>query len=121
MPDDLAQIYQAATLGLRDYVNKNGFRVFCWGCRVALIVPFAQRWRSMRWAQTMFMPLCCHRATPVGRALTMPRPAGALGIRLDTVPIAPPVEAVEAVLSDMFVGTGADITEENIQCAARHA
>ena len=45
----------------------------------------------------------------------------ALGIRLDTVPIAPPVEAVETVLSDMFVGTNADITEENIQsaCAAR--
>ena len=45
--------------------------------------------------------------------------AVALGIRFDTVPIAPPVEAVETVLSDMFVGTNADITEENIQSRLR--
>ena len=47
--------------------------------------------------------------------------AKALGIKLDDVSIAEPVDAVESVLGDLFKGTNADLTEENINraCAAR--
>ena len=45
--------------------------------------------------------------------------AAALGVKLDTVPIAPPVDAVEQVLAPVFKGHNADITEENIQSRLR--
>ncbi len=31
-PDEFELIYQAAVLGLRDYVEKIVFRAYCWGC-----------------------------------------------------------------------------------------
>ena len=50
----------------------------------------------------------------------MMRPlAPALGIKLDDVSIAEPVDAVESVLGDLFKGTNADLTEENIQSRLR--
>ena len=64
---------------------------------------------------------CCRRAIPANQALLMRPLAKALGIKLDDVSIAEPVDAVESVLGDLFKGTNADLTEENIQsrCAAR--
>src|SRR5690606_28313027 len=45
--------------------------------------------------------------------------ANALGIKYDTVPIAPAVEGLEASLAQVFKGTPRDTTEENIQARAR--
>jgi NAD+ synthase len=45
--------------------------------------------------------------------------ATALGIELDEVSIAAPVDAVEGALGDLFNGTNADLTEENIQSRLR--
>jgi NAD+ synthase len=45
--------------------------------------------------------------------------AKALGVRLDDVSIAAPVDAVEGALGDLFKGTNADLTEENIQSRLR--
>ena len=45
--------------------------------------------------------------------------AKALGIRYDTVPIGGPVEALQASLAEMFAGTSAGLTEENIQSRVR--
>ncbi len=45
--------------------------------------------------------------------------AKALGVRYDTIPIAPAVEGLEAALASAFKGQKRDITEENIQSRAR--
>src|SRR5262245_11367545 len=45
--------------------------------------------------------------------------AEALGIRLDTVPIAEPVEGFEKAMAKIFEGRRSDTTEENIQSRAR--
>ena len=39
-PDEgMEALYRGLTLGLRDYVNKNGFQALCWGCLAGLILP----------------------------------------------------------------------------------
>lgn len=119
-PDDLAQIYQAAMLGLRDYVNKNGFPGVLLGLSggidSAICAAMAVDALGADHVHAVMLPSRYTSQSSLGDASAC---AGALGIRLDTVPIAPPVEAVETVLSDMFVGTNADITEENIQSRLR--
>ena len=119
-PDDLAQIYQAAMLGLRDYVNKNGFPGVLLGLSggidSAICAAMAVDALGADHVHAVMLP---SRYTSQSSLDDASACAAALGIRLDTVPIAPPVEAVETVLSDMFVGTNADITEENIQSRLR--
>jgi NAD+ synthase len=119
-PDDLAQIYQAAMLGLRDYVNKNGFPGVLLGLSggidSAICAAMAVDALGPDQVHAVMLPSRYTSQSSLDDAAAC---AGALGIRLDTVPIAPPVEAVETVLSDMFVGTNADITEENIQSRLR--
>jgi NAD+ synthase len=118
--DDLAQIYQAAMLGLRDYVNKNGFPGVLLGLSggidSAICAAMAVDALGADHVHAVMLPSRYTSQSSLDDAAAC---AGALGIRLDTVPIAPPVEAVETVLSDMFVGTNADITEENIQSRLR--
>ncbi|MED5323865.1 MAG: NAD+ synthase, partial [Pseudomonadota bacterium] len=120
VPDDLTQIYQAAMLGLRDYVNKNGFPSVLLGLSggidSAICAAMAVDALGADHVHAVMLPSRYTSGSSLDDATAC---AGALGIRLDTVPIAPPVEAVEAVLSDMFVGTNADITEENIQSRLR--
>jgi NAD+ synthase len=45
--------------------------------------------------------------------------ARALGIRLDTIPIEPSVQALEAALQPLFAGRPRDVTEETLQARAR--
>ena len=48
-----AAAYHACVLGLRDYVDKNGFPGRgAWGCRAASIRRWSRPWRSMRWARS---------------------------------------------------------------------
>ena len=119
-PDDLAQIYQAAMLGLRDYVNKNGFPGVLLGLSggidSAICAAMAVDALGADHVHAVMLPSRYTSRSSLDDASAC---AAALGIRLDTVPIAPPVEAVETVLSDMFVGTNTDITEENIQSRLR--
>ena len=119
-PDDLAQIYQAAMLGLRDYVNKNGFPGVLLGLSggidSAICAAMAVDALGADHVHAVMLPSRYTSRSSLDDASAC---AAALGIRLDTVPIVPPVEAVETVLSDMFVGTNADITEENIQSRLR--
>ena len=107
-------------LGLRDYVNKNGFPGVLLGLSggidSAICAAMAVDGLGADHVHAVMLPSRYTSQSSLDDAAAC---AGALGIRLDTVPIAPPVEAVETVLSDMFVGTNADITEENIQSRLR--
>src|SRR3546814_16204155 len=42
-----------------------------------------------------------------------------LGVRYDSIPIEPAVEAFDAMLADVFTGRQRDLTEENIQSRIR--
>src|SRR6185437_11349242 len=45
--------------------------------------------------------------------------ARALGVRYETLPIAPAVQGFEAALAQIFTGLSRDVTEENLQARTR--
>jgi NAD+ synthase len=116
----LAAIYHAMMLGLRDYVEKNGFRGIVLGLSggidsaltavVAVDALGPERVRGIR------LP---SRFTSDNSMDDADESARALGMHLDTVTIGPVVDAAEAMLADLFAGRARDVTEENVQARAR--
>ena len=116
----LTSVYQAMVLGLRDYVRKNGFQGVVLGlsggidsaltAAVAVDALGADRVRGVR------LP---SRFTSQASLDDAAESASSLGMRLETVSIEPPVDALEAVLEPLFAGRPRDVTEENLQARAR--
>jgi NAD+ synthase len=116
----LASVYNAMVLGLRDYVRKNGFRGVVLGlsggidsaltAAVAVDALGADRVRGVRLPSRFTSRASLDDAT---------ESATALGMRLETVSIEPPVQALETVLEPLFAGRPRDVTEENLQARAR--
>jgi NAD+ synthase len=112
--------YQALVLGLRDYVNKNRFPGVLLGlsggidsaltAAVAVDALGPDRVRGVR------LP---SRFTSEESQSDAEVCAQRLGIRLDTIPVADVVDAIERTLAPLFAGRDRDITEENIQARAR--
>ena len=114
--------YAACVLGLRDYVEKNRFPGVVLGLSggidSALCAAMAVDALGPERVQAVMLP---SRYTSPHSLEDAQACAQALGIRYDTVPITPPVEALEAVLAPLFVGRAHDITEENVQSRTRGA
>ncbi|AHB49304.1 NAD synthetase [Hyphomicrobium nitrativorans NL23] len=112
--------YQACVLGLRDYVNKNGFPGVVLGLSggidSALVAAMSVDALGADRVHAIMMP---YRYTSDQSIADAKACAEALGIRLDTVPIAPAVDGFTAALEGMFRNHAADLTEENIQSRAR--
>jgi NAD+ synthase len=119
-PDANEDIYGALMLGLRDYVDKNGFP--------GIILGLSGGIDSALSAAIAVDALGADRV----RAVMLPSPytsqhslddaascAQLLGIRYDTIAITPAMQAFDAALGPLFAETQADITEENIQSRAR--
>jgi NAD+ synthase len=117
--DDEAD-YAACVLGLRDYVDKNGFKGVVFGLSggidSALCAAMAVDALGADRVRAVMMP---YRYTSQDSLEDAAAVAKALGIQYDTVPIAAPVEGFEAALKPLFAGTNRDITEENLQSRAR--
>ena len=112
--------YTACMLGLRDYVDKNRFPGVVMGMSggidSALCAALAADALGPERVHCIMLP---YRFTS-GESLTdAEQCAKALGVRYDTLPIAPAVEGVEAVLKPLFGDRPRDITEENLQSRAR--
>ena len=112
--------YAACVTGLRDYVDKNGFPGVVMGLSggvdSALCAALAADALGPERVHCVMLP---YRFTS-GESLTdADECARALGVRYDTMPIAPAVEGVEAALAPLFAGRARDITEENLQSRAR--
>jgi NAD+ synthase len=115
-----AAIYHAMMLGLRDYVEKNGFRGVVLGLSggidsaltavVAVDALGAERVRGIR------LP---SRFTSEASMNDAAETAALLGMTLETISIERPVDAFEATLAPVFAGRPRDVTEENIQARAR--
>ncbi len=112
--------YRACVLGLRDYVNKNGFPGVVFGLSggidSALCAAIAVDALGADRVHSIMLPYRFTSEESLGDAAAC---AKVLGIRYDTVPIAGPVEQFEAALGPLFAGTNRGITEENLQSRVR--
>ena len=116
----LHAIYQALVLGLRDYVNKNGFPGVVIGlsggidsglsAAIAVDALGAEKVHAVR----LPSPYSSDHSLEDAQDLS-----ARLGITCDTVPIQQGMDAINASLADIFAGREADTTEENIQARLR--
>ena len=118
--EGLESIYQAMTLGLRDYVEKNGFP--------GVLIGLSGGVDSAITAAVAVDALGPDRV----RCVMMPSPytsqesledaaeaAKLMGVHLDDVGIQPAMSAFEEMLEPIFGDAVADVTEENIQARSR--
>jgi NAD+ synthase len=112
--------YAACVLGLRDYVDKNGFPGVVMGLSggidSALTAVMAVDALGPKRVHCLMLP---YKFTSKDSLEDAEGVAKKLGVKYDTVPIAPAVEGLEKSLSDLFKGMPRDTTEENIQSRAR--
>jgi len=112
--------YAACVMGLRDYVEKNGFPGVVLGLSggidSALCAAIAVDALGAARVRAVMLP---YRFTSQDSLDDAAFVARALGIRYDIVPIADAVEGIEKSLAPVFEGTRRDVTEENIQSRAR--
>ncbi|ANB01305.1 NAD+ synthase [Ectothiorhodospira sp. BSL-9] len=115
-----ASLYDALVLGVRDYVNKNGFKGavlgLSGGIDSALTLCIAVDALGAEAVEAIMMPY--HYTASMSREDASAQ-AELLGVRFREIPIAPMVEAFMGSLSDAFAGLAADTTEENIQARCR--
>lgn len=118
--DDETSVYHAMVVGLRDYVARNRFPGVVLGLSggidSALSAAVAVDALGADKVWCVMMP---SRFTSQESLDDATECARMLGVRLDTVPIAPAMDAFDAMLTPLFEGLGRDITEENIQSRIR--
>ncbi|GAA2819158.1 NH(3)-dependent NAD(+) synthetase [Aminobacter aminovorans] len=112
--------YRACMLGLRDYVNKNGFKNVVLGLSggidSAICAALAVDALGEERLRAIMMP---YRYTSKDSLKDAEDCARALGCRYDIVPIHEPVDGFSHALTQLFEGTKEGITEENLQSRAR--
>jgi NAD+ synthase (glutamine-hydrolysing) len=120
IPDDLEQMRRALELGLRDYVEKNGFSDVVLGLSggidSALTAVLAAEALGPERVHCVSMP---SRYSSEGTRGDAERLAENLGCDFRELPIGPVVDAYDQVLAEPFAGVEADLTEENLQARAR--
>jgi len=112
--------YSACVLGLRDYVNKNGFPGVVLGLSggidSALCAAMAVDALGVERVRCIMLPYKFTSQESLDDAAAC---AKALGVRYEMLPIASAVEGFEATLAPVFSGLPRDVTEENLQARAR--
>ncbi len=120
LPESDEADYRACLIGLRDYVNKNGFKNVVLGLSggidSALCAALAVDALGEERVRAVMLPYHYTSDESVNDAEQCAR---ALGCRYDTVPIFEPVEGFSHALATLFEGTDEGITEENLQSRAR--
>jgi NAD+ synthase (glutamine-hydrolysing) len=115
-----AEVYAALVLGLRDYVEKNGFRHavlgLSGGIDSALVACVAVDALGSERVSVAIMPSPYSSEETQGDARKL---ADNLGVAPVELGIASAMEAYEGTLSPVFDGREPDITEENLQARIR--
>ena len=118
--DEFEQMRRALELGLRDYVEKNGFREIVLGVSggidSALTAALAAEALGPERVVCVSMP---SRYTSAETRSDARRLADNLGARFLEIPIDGVVGALGEALAETFAGTEAGIAEENIQARVR--
>jgi NAD+ synthase len=115
-----AAAYHACVLGLRDYVNKNGFPGVVLGLSggidSALVAAMAVDALGKEQVHAVMLP---SKFTSDASLKDAEATAKALGMRYDKVSIEPAVAGITWGLKDLFAGTNEGVTEENLQSRIR--
>jgi NAD+ synthase (glutamine-hydrolysing) len=118
--DEHTSIYQALVLGVRDYVNKNGFKGVVLGLSggidSALTLAVAVDALGPERVEAVMMPFRYTSQMSVEDAAEQSR---RMGVSHKVISIEPIYEAFMASLQEEFAGTRADTTEENLQARCR--
>ncbi len=119
-PDRLASVYQALVVGVRDYVNKNGFKGVVLGLSggidSALTLAIAVDALGKDRVEAVMMPF---RYTSDLSKNDAADEAERLGVRYQSISIEPMFETFMSALESEFAGTERDTTEENLQARCR--
>jgi NAD+ synthase len=112
--------YAACVLGLRDYVDKNGFAGVVLGLSggvdSALCAAMAVDALGPARVRCVMLP---YRFTSQDSLDDAAFIAKALGVQQDLVPIEPAIVGLEQTLAPLLAGRPRDVTEENLQARAR--
>ncbi|CAH2899553.1 MAG: NAD synthetase (EC / Glutamine amidotransferase chain of NAD synthetase [uncultured Paraburkholderia sp.] len=115
-----AQVYAALVMGVRDYVNKNGFPGaiigLSGGVDSALVLAVACDALGAERVRAVMMPSRYTADISTTDAADMAR---RVGVRYDEIAIAPMFDAFRSSLAQEFEGRPEDATEENIQARIR--
>lgn len=118
--DDEESIYRALVLGLRDYVQKCGFKSVVLGLSggidSALTAVIAVEALGPENVRGVSLPSQFSSQGSLDDAQVL---AANLGIQYDVIPIQNAFEAVKGELGSVFAGLKEDTTEENIQARLR--
>ncbi len=119
-PEPLASIYHAVTLGVRDYVRKNGFRGavvgLSGGIDSALTLAILGDAIGADNVEAVLMPSRYTQQMSIDDAISQ---AQAMGVKWSIISIEPIFEAFLEQLRPKFEGHPVDVTEENIQARCR--
>ena len=117
---DLDAVWQALVLGMRDYVDKNGFPGVVLGLSggidSAVTLAVAADALGHERVEAVMMPFRYTASMSVEDAKAE---AQALGVRFSNLSIETLYEAFMTTLADEFSGLPANITEENLQARCR--
>ena len=112
--------YEACVLGLRDYVEKNGFPGVVFGLSggidSALCAAMAVDALGAKRVRAVMLP---YRFTSKESLADAAAVAQALGIQYDVTPIESAVTGLEGAVAPLFANRPRDVTEENLQARAR--
>jgi len=118
--EPVAEVCAALVLGLRDYVEKNGFSQVVMGLSggidSALVAAIAVDALGAGRVSVVIMPSPYSSSETQDDARAL---AANLGVTARELPIAPAMDAYEATLSEVFAGREPDLTEENLQARIR--
>ena len=117
---DVAAVWQALVLGVRDYVRKNGFPGVVLGLSggidSAVTLAVAVDALGADRVQAVMMPFKYTADMSIEDAGEQ---ADIMGVEYDVISIEPIYEAFMAGLKDQFTGLSVDTTEENLQARCR--
>ena len=118
--DPDAEVYTALTVGLRDYVQKNGFGDVVLGLSggidSALVACIAVDALGPERVHVVVMPSPYSSPETQADARTL---AANLGVEVRDLEIGPAMQAYDGVLAGSFDGRDPDVTEENLQARIR--
>ncbi|MEM9999280.1 MAG: NAD+ synthase [Pseudomonadota bacterium] len=120
LPEKMEANYRACMLGLRDYVNKNGFKNVVLGLSggidSAICAALAVDALGEERLRAVMLPYAYTSEESLEDAAAC---AKLLGCRYDIVPIHAPVDGFTDALGALFDGTNSGVTEENLQSRTR--
>ncbi len=119
-PSPEADLWDALVLGVRDYVQKNGFPSVLLGLSggmdSALVLAIAVDALGAGKVRTVMMPSPYTADISWLDARDMVQ---RMGVQYDEIAIAPQFESFKAALAPLFAGRAEDTTEENLQARIR--